>query len=1060
MPGSDLPIKELGLVLIAIVFAMVLFMVFMGWLKPFGDLNMASVSSGPVFYSPKDIKAIQSVEALVCAINTVGQNSPYQSSACDKYWSKGSPARLQSASPASGFVTWPGAEQESADAGKSGDQTPMFNIGRGKTLCNRITYYYYCADSCYIGDTLVEKLSTEEECEKRKIELTTEEYIKRERSAGISCSLRTAGEYAGKYQCVVKNFSLPQETPSFPESVGWLGHGVDFWNEWIGYLGDPQYLIYWQNFPMEEDTWNFQVSWSTYAWIAAISLIPWGKVIKYAGKEVLLKVVAKVAPNAGEAAVRTVINKWIKLRFWSTISLSGAGKKSTIQRFMKRALSKVSKQQASELGVANSLIKNGKIYSSIKNFIGSVDDDMVQKAFQTTESQLAVRGSLDLANPEKYIEKYSRNLVENIFSQAGEGTTAAMGRFNQPFRNAMIKDINENFFEIVARESIKDGWTNWLLSKKTFKQIPGYIAGVAGKAATLTGAAWALELADSIVKAREDKYPNSIVVKKPMSEPYVFQLSEKTQGKPIFVNLVNVEDYVIGPQVFDAQTQFYLASPCYLKSLDVSSVFATCENFQYATAGADNENSKEYSTCNGKVSIEYSQKEPRCDARTYRIDASGLDAGNADFVEWVQSLESIPGELGFIYDSEKSAYNIPVDKGVYARYVDGSDSTSFIRGKDADDETWNKYAWQSDTKQVERRAETLPESKDKAIEAIGNSLLECFDKMQQDFVGNCVIYNTNNYKGDTITEAEVSDWLLKITDAGKHEKVVDMLGEGVINQKNMEWVTGSIGAGNPRFFRIYPDYTLVNEVTLEAISNSAILEIKGTGSSGTVKRDIEITKSSMGINTIRIKLPPVELLPSKFYGPGATPSAPVVKNIVIELSDMGDDGMLRYISVSDGKLQKSMLNTNAEADDNINDMFEKFGMKNCHTAGVLIEPKIKDWEGKEFNYCTRGESVSGALTEYAGDLASVGAIAASLIIGCTGGAVATAGVSCAGAVSFALAATSVLEITTEAFTSVGGWPQQTWKQETWYITDGSSSGSGSNPYAAGSGGNWAPIANQ
>ncbi len=85
---------------------------------------------------------------------------------------------------------------------------------------------------------------------------------------------------APKFSCVVRNFNLPQ---TLGEATIPL-IGVKFTPEkWIEGYGDPQYLVYYQRFPAEEDTWSFKADWKVYTLIVVTTLPP-GKIAKFLGK--------------------------------------------------------------------------------------------------------------------------------------------------------------------------------------------------------------------------------------------------------------------------------------------------------------------------------------------------------------------------------------------------------------------------------------------------------------------------------------------------------------------------------------------------------------------------------------------------------------------------------------------------------------------------------------------------------------------------------------------------------------------------------------------------------
>ena len=102
--------------------------------------------------------------------------------------------------------------------------------------------------------------------------------------------------------CTVKNFIMPQE--------------VSKWEDWIPYWGDPHYLMYWNSFPTEEDTWNFQVGWVHHVVIAAISIIPVTKSVAVGFKTfwTALKGPGKkaVAVKASQTIFKTSTKKYVK----------------------------------------------------------------------------------------------------------------------------------------------------------------------------------------------------------------------------------------------------------------------------------------------------------------------------------------------------------------------------------------------------------------------------------------------------------------------------------------------------------------------------------------------------------------------------------------------------------------------------------------------------------------------------------------------------------------------------------------------------------------------------
>jgi hypothetical protein len=101
-------------------------------------------------------------------------------------------------------------------------------------------------------------------------------------------------------ECTVSNFRLPEEVTN-AEDV-------------IPYFGDPKFIVYWQTFPLSEDTWTFEVDWKMYGLAIGIAALPigkWGSAIVKAGlkestliaKEGFSRMTSKVAKYEAERAV-------------------------------------------------------------------------------------------------------------------------------------------------------------------------------------------------------------------------------------------------------------------------------------------------------------------------------------------------------------------------------------------------------------------------------------------------------------------------------------------------------------------------------------------------------------------------------------------------------------------------------------------------------------------------------------------------------------------------------------------------------------------------------------
>ncbi|MCK4335806.1 MAG: hypothetical protein KAW40_03715 [Candidatus Aenigmarchaeota archaeon] len=186
----------------------------------------------------------------------------------------------------------------------------------------------------------------------------------------------------GKYTCTVKNFIMPQK--------------VTKWEEHIPYWGDPAYLMYWNSFPTEEDTWNFRVSWVHHVVIAAIAILPVTKsvavgfktfwtALKGPGKKAVASKAAQTIFKqstkglSDDALYKVMLNQKAlgkvdeKLLLEAINNLGTDITEETAERYGKEILSKLSKKELKEiLGQAG--VKYGRV-AALKDVMlkGTID---------------------------------------------------------------------------------------------------------------------------------------------------------------------------------------------------------------------------------------------------------------------------------------------------------------------------------------------------------------------------------------------------------------------------------------------------------------------------------------------------------------------------------------------------------------------------------------------------------------------------------------------------------------------------------------------------------------
>lgn len=117
--------------------------------------------------------------------------------------------------------------------------------------------------------------------------------------------------------CTIYNFYLPQK--------------VSDAQDWILGYGDPKFLVYWQTFPMDQDTWTYKSDWKITAAIIAISALPPTKIVgglaKAGFKTVGTKIENLISRKASASAVRATLKENMKNELKNVISKRLANQK-------------------------------------------------------------------------------------------------------------------------------------------------------------------------------------------------------------------------------------------------------------------------------------------------------------------------------------------------------------------------------------------------------------------------------------------------------------------------------------------------------------------------------------------------------------------------------------------------------------------------------------------------------------------------------------------------------------------------------------------------------------
>lgn len=333
-----------------------------------------------------------------------------------------------------------------------------------------------------------------------------------EKSYGASC-VKCQKEINGLLECYVKDFELPQRF----EEKGMLAKINPI--NWISANGDPNYLVYYEAFPVgEEEAWVLDAAEVSLSTIAFFDIaLPVGGAVLKGGKDVVRK--------GAELASNTRVFKLFKL----------SAKLGGIYYVYKLA------------SVAGRMIKTPIAWTA-------------KKISQSIKSGIEyIEGKIIIKYPEYYIKMFSD--AESILKYASpEEIKKILGKDAPDVAVALSKDDKETL-EIAELISKDSGLT---ASSASFAQkmmdVPANIKPLAerfGKNALFLAAALIAKKEDSM---NEKFYPvgiNAVGFKKPYNEAFISgenlpKLSEEAGSYYISLRKPNE----------DAEQRFYLASPC------------------------------------------------------------------------------------------------------------------------------------------------------------------------------------------------------------------------------------------------------------------------------------------------------------------------------------------------------------------------------------------------------------------------------------------------------------------------------------------------------------------
>ncbi|MBU0530792.1 MAG: hypothetical protein KKC05_03910, partial [Nanoarchaeota archaeon] len=337
-------------------------------------------------------------------------------------------------------------------------------------------------------------------------------------------------------ECTVNNFELVRDVTDV--------------EEWIPWYGDPEYLMYWQKFPVEEDTWTYTVSWKTYAFIAVITVLPPLK----AGKIVSLSLIKTAGKEMLEKLFKTTTVKKIVLD-------------SVSEKVLRKSLRKT---------ISNSA-KTKFIQEDVKDYaLERLSKADVKAAMSRAEQQMQASGVWDntLATQSPDVAKeYAERSIDEALKGADIDRVISSTEVKNTISEKAARAAHLESLQYMGKEGLKEQFTDFI--KQRIATAGGW-AKMSAKFGGATLAAHAAAIADSMTQARYEYSPSKIVLKKALGKPKEFDLAPELTGKPVVLTVPNYDDLGVLPQLFDAEKLFHMVSPCYLKYLTVKNAYAEC----------------------------------------------------------------------------------------------------------------------------------------------------------------------------------------------------------------------------------------------------------------------------------------------------------------------------------------------------------------------------------------------------------------------------------------------------------------------------------------------------
>jgi len=442
-------------------------------------------------------------------------------------------------------------------------------------------------------------------------------------------------------KCSVNNFNLPQELTKFTFPVISVESSAE---NWIKYLGDPKYLVYWQKFPQSQDTWTYRGDKWIHAMILGITVLPVGRigslVFKAATSKTLLAVSGKIPAMknvalklAGKTAEEAVATKAASEAVSRLVGRNTAlGAAEAAEKATLEALKDIPAEKAFSAAklAREEIIKrnpNSVLYMTedflVKTEKAAVEDALAagaKIAEEATERGAAegVKKSLepiarqiytDIAEKQgtKIAKEAAKNFIEERATAASKSAVEALRKAGETSEKAISDAATKAAMEEAERASSEytrketEKAITEAFEKKTLKKLdassvlkeslaetaksrlgPIKILKMAGKGATLELANYVAILVDSAL-SKYDPVPGKIVVKKPTLLKETEAEKERTEFK-LESDAETIPVLIQSREKIESDLKpLHLVSPCKIDTLPVKKAHVFCGVYSFNT---------------------------------------------------------------------------------------------------------------------------------------------------------------------------------------------------------------------------------------------------------------------------------------------------------------------------------------------------------------------------------------------------------------------------------------------------------------------------------------------